>query len=114
MTTMYGIKACDTVKKACAWLDDQNVEYAFHDYKKAGIDTQTLAAWCAEHGWETILNRQGTTFRKLNEEQKQDIDTDKAIALMLANTSMIKRPLLDTGSRRLVGFKPDLYAAAFV
>lgn len=114
MTTMYGIKACDTIKKARAWLDDQGVDYAFHDYKKAGVDPEKLAAWCAEHGWETIINRQGTTFRKLNEEQKHNIDTDKAIALMQANPSMIKRPILDTGSRRLVGFKPDLYAAAFV
>jgi arsenate reductase len=113
MITLFGIKACDTMKKARTWLDDKGVSYQFHDYKKDGIDAESLAAWCAEHGWETILNRQGTTFRKLSEDDKSDIDTDKAIALMQANPSMIKRPVLDIGSRRLVGFKADLYAAAF-
>lgn len=113
MITLYGIKACDTMKKARAWLDEKGVNYEFHDYKKEGIDTERLAAWCAEHGWETVLNRQGTTFRKLSEDEKSNIDTEKAIALMQLNPSMIKRPVLDIGSRRLVGFKPDLYAAAF-
>lgn len=113
MTTLYGIKACDTMKKARTWLDENGVQYRFHDYKKEGVSADLLAGWCAEHGWQTILNRQGTTFRKLSEEEKSDIDTEKAIALMQANPSMIKRPVLDTGSRRLVGFKPDLYAAAF-
>lgn len=112
MITLYGIKACDTMKKARSWLDEKGLDYRFHDYKKEGIDAGTLTAWCSEHGWETILNRQGTTFRKLSAEEKQDIDTAKAIALMQANPSMIKRPVLDIGSRRLVGFKPDLYAAA--
>lgn len=113
MITLYGIKACDTMKKARAWLDEKGVSYEFHDYKKDGIDTGRLSAWCAEHGWETVLNRQGTTFRKLSDDEKSAIDTDKAIALMQRNPSMIKRPVLDIGSRRLVGFKPDLYAAAF-
>lgn len=113
MITLYGIKACDTMKKARTWLDEQGVEYAFHDYKKEGIDAAHLRSWCAEHGWETVLNRKGTTFRKLDEADKQDIDTDKAIALMQANPSMIKRPVLDTGSQRLVGFKPESYASAF-
>lgn len=112
MITLYGIKACDTMKKARTWLDQKGVEYRFHDYKKDGVDANQLSAWCTEHGWETLLNRQGTTFRKLSEDEKRDIDTDKAIALMQANPSMIKRPVLDIGPRRLVGFKPDLYATA--
>ena len=113
MVTLYGIKACDTMKKARDWLDEHRIEYHFHDYKKEGIDNARLQAWCDEHGWETILNRQGTTFRKLDDTDKQNIDTAKAISLMQANPSMIKRPVLDTGSQRLVGFKPDRYAAAF-
>lgn len=113
MVTLYGIKACDTMKKARSWLDEHGIEYHFHDYKKEGIDSARLQAWCDEHGWETVLNRQGTTFRKLDDVDKQNIDTGKAIGLMQANPSMIKRPVLDTGSQRLVGFKPDRYAAAF-
>lgn len=113
MTTLYGIKACDTMKKARTWLDEHGVAYTFHDYKKEGVSADTLTAWCAEHGWEKILNRQGTTFRKLDDSDKKDIDSGKAIALMQANPSMIKRPVLDTGSQRLVGFKLDEYAAAF-
>ncbi len=113
MITLYGIKACDTMKKARTWLDEKGISYQLHDYKKDGIDADRLAYWCAEHGWESLLNRQGTTFRKLGEDEKRDIDTDKAIALMQANPSMIKRPVLDIGSRRIVGFKPDHYAAAF-
>ncbi|WP_256663719.1 ArsC family reductase [Pseudomonas sp. gcc21] len=110
---LYGIKACDTMKKARTWLDEQGIAYRFLDYKKEGIDAERLNAWCNEHGWEKILNRQGTTFRKLADADKQDIDTDKAVALMQANPSMIKRPVLDIGSERLVGFKPELYARAF-
>lgn len=110
MITMYGIKNCDTIKKARTWLDSHGVDYAFHDYKAVGIDTARLTAWCAEHGWEVLLNRAGTTFRALPDDDKQDIDTAKAIALMLANPSMIKRPVLDLGDKRLVGFKPDVYA----
>ncbi|WP_277051539.1 ArsC family reductase [Zestomonas thermotolerans] len=110
--TLYGIKACDTMKKARAWLDEHQVEYRFHDYKSAGIDCDSLRRWCAEHGWQTILNRAGTTFRKLDEAQKADLDEAKAIELMLAQPSMIKRPVLDLGERTLVGFKPELYAAA--
>ena len=113
MITLYGIKACDTMKKARSWLDQQGLDYHFHDYKKDGVDAERLRSWCTELGWETLLNRQGTTFRKLDDADKQNIDADKAIALMLANPSMIKRPVLDTGSQRLVGFKPELYAAAF-
>ncbi|WP_185266342.1 ArsC family reductase [Halopseudomonas xiamenensis] len=113
MITLYGIKACDTMKKARTWLDEHGIEYHFHDYKKEGIDAEHLRNWCQEHGWEKVLNRQGTTFRKLDDADKQDIDLDKAVALMQANPSMIKRPVLDIGPRRLVGFKPELYATAF-
>lgn len=112
MITLYGIKACDTMKKARTWLDEQGIAYKFHDYKKEGIDAARLQAWCDELGWEIVLNRQGTTFRKLDESDKQDLDSAKAVALMQAHPSMIKRPVLDTGSQRLVGFKPDQYAAA--
>lgn len=108
---LYGIKACDTMKKARTWLDQQGLKYEFHDYKSAGIDRAHLEAWCNEHGWQTVLNRAGTTFRKLDDEQKADLDQAKAIELMLAQPSMIKRPVLDLGDRTLVGFKPDTYAA---
>jgi arsenate reductase len=113
LTTLYGIRNCDTVKKARAWLDARGVSYAFHDYKISGIQRDTLAAWCAEHGWETILNRAGTTFRALPDADKTRIDAAKAVALMLAQPSIIKRPVLDLGHRRLVGFKPERYAVEF-
>lgn len=111
MTTLYGIPNCDTVKKARVWLDQHGVAYTFHDYKKAGIDRTRLQAWVEAHGWETVLNRAGTTFRALPDEAKANLDADKAIALMLAQPSMIKRPVLDLGDRTLVGFKPERYAA---
>ncbi|UFH50299.1 ArsC family reductase [Pseudomonas sp. KNUC1026] len=110
--TLYGIKACDTMKKARTWLDEHQVAYAFHDYKTQGIDREHLARWCDEHGWQTVLNRAGTTFRKLDEAQKVDLDQASAIELMLAQPSMIKRPVLELSDRTLIGFKPDLYAAA--
>ncbi|MCW8160615.1 ArsC family reductase [Stutzerimonas stutzeri] len=109
---LYGIKACDTMKKARTWLDEHGQNYAFHDYKSAGIDRAHLEAWCNEHGWQTVLNRAGTTFRKLDDAAKADLDQARAIELMLAQPSMIKRPVLDLGDRTLIGFKPDLYAAA--
>ena len=109
---LYGIKACDTMKKARSWLDEHGVAYRFHDYKTAGIDRARLEKWCDEHGWDKVLNRAGTTFRKLDEADKQDLDQAKAIALMLAQPSMIKRPVLDLGERTLLGFKPELYAQA--
>ncbi len=109
---LYGIKACDTMKKARAWLDEHGLPYEFHDYKSAGIDRAHLQAWCDEHGWQVVLNRAGTTFRKLDEAQKADLDQARAIELMLAQPSMIKRPVLDLGARTLIGFKPDHYAAA--
>ncbi|AQR62200.1 arsenate reductase [Brevundimonas sp. LM2] len=111
--TLYGIKACDTMKKARAWLDAHDRAYGFHDYKTAGIDRATLAGWVAEHGWETVLNRNGTTFRALPAEAKAGLDAEGAIALMLAQPSMIKRPVLDLGDRTVVGFKPEVYAARF-
>jgi len=111
--TVYGIPNCDTVKKARVWLDQHGVAYAFHDYKKAGIDRPRLEAWVAEHGWETVLNRAGTTFRALPDPDKANLDAGKAIDLMLAQPSMIKRPVLDLGGHRVVGFKPEQYAAAF-
>jgi arsenate reductase (glutaredoxin) len=111
--TLYGIPNCDTVKKARTWLDQKGRAYAFHDYKKAGIDRATLEAWVATHGWDTVLNRAGTTFRALPEADRTDLTAEKAVALMLAQPSMIKRPVLDLGDRTLVGFKPELYAAAF-
>ena len=110
--TLYGIKNCDTVKKARAWLDDAGISYGFHDYKRAGIDSARLESWCREFGWETILNRAGTSFRKLAEAQTRDLDQEQAIALMIAQPSMIKRPILDLGTRRLVGFKPEAYRTA--
>ncbi len=110
--TLYGIKACDTMKKARTWLDEHGVSYAFHDYKVSAIDAASLQKWCDEHGWDKVLNRAGTTFRKLDEADKQDLDQARAIALMLAQPSMIKRPVLDLGERTLLGFKPELYAQA--
>ena len=110
--TIYGIKNCDTMKKARAWLESAGVGCEFHDYKASGIDRKRLEAWCKEAGWETLLNRAGTTFRKLPEADKAGLDEKKAIALMLAQPSMIKRPVLDLGGRILVGFKPETYKGA--
>ena len=110
--TIYGIKNCDTMKKARAWLDEHAVSYAFHDYKAAGIDRPTLQVWIAAVGWETLLNRAGTTFRKLPEADRAGLDEGRAIALMLAQPSMIKRPVLDVGGTLTVGFKPEIYATA--
>ena len=110
-TTIYGIKACDTMKKARDWLDGHGVAYGFHDYKTAGIDRATLQGWAGKVGWEVLLNKAGTTFRKLPDADKTGIDQAKAIELMLAQPSMIKRPVLDVDGDLLVGFKPDAYAA---
>ncbi len=111
--TIYGIPNCDTMKKARTWLDSHGVAYAFHDYKKAGIDKATLEGWVKKAGWEIVLNRAGTTFRALPEADKAGLDAGKAVALMLAQPSMIKRPVLVAGDRMLVGFKPDQYQAFF-
>ncbi|MBB3562024.1 Spx/MgsR family transcriptional regulator [Rhizobium sp. BK512] len=111
--TIYGIKNCDTMKKARNWLDDHNVAYDFHDYKAVGIDQAHLERWIDEAGWETVLNRAGTTFRNLPDAARENLGRDKAIALMLDQPSMIKRPVLETGGKLLIGFKPDIYAQAF-
>ena len=111
--TIYGIKNCDTMKKARAWLDKNKIEYAFHDYKAAGIDRDRLERWSKKVGWETLLNKAGTTFKKLPEKDREGVTEKKAIALMLAQPSMIKRPVLDLGGGKLlVGFKPETYGAA--
>ena len=109
-TTIYGIKNCDTMKKARAWLDDHGVAYTFHDYKTEGVGKEQLKAWSDQVGWETLLNRAGTTFRKLPDAEKEDLNERKALALMLAQPSMIKRPVLKAGAKLLVGFKPEIYA----
>jgi arsenate reductase len=111
MVTIYGIKACDTMKKARTWLSEHGIEHAFHDYKTTGIDRARLESWCDALGWETLLNRAGTTFRKLPEADRTGLDRGKAIALMLAQPSMIKRPVLDVGGTLVAGFKPEVYAA---
>ncbi len=110
---VYGIKNCDTMKKARAWLDGRGVAYSFHDYKVSGIEPTRLEGWVKKVGWERLLNRAGTTFRKLPEKDRQALDSRKAVALMLAQPSMIKRPVAELpGGRLLVGFKSDEYAAA--
>lgn len=111
--TLHGIKACDTMKKARAWLDEHGVAYAFHDYKAVGIDAATLERWAAQVGWETLLNRAGTTFRKLPDAARQDLTEAKAILLMQAQPSMIKRPVLDVDGTLTVGFRPETYARVF-
>ena len=108
--TIYGIKNCDTMKKARGWLDGHGVAYDFHDYKTAGIGRERLKDWSDALGWETLLNRAGTTFRKLPDADKEGLSEKKALALMLAQPSMIKRPVLDLGGKLLVGFKPEIYA----
>jgi arsenate reductase (glutaredoxin) len=112
-TKIYGIKNCDTMKKAFTWLEKHRVAYDFHDYKIAGVGKAELAKWCKAAGWETVLNRAGTTFRKLPEGDKQNLTEAKAIALMIANPSMIKRPVLESGGKIEIGFKPESYAAVF-
>jgi arsenate reductase (glutaredoxin) len=107
--TIYGIKNCDTMKKARAWLDGHGIAYHFHDYKTEGIAGDRLKQWCDQLGWETVLNRAGTTFRKLPDGDREGLSERKAIALMLAQPSMIKRPVLDLGGKLLVGFKPEIY-----
>lgn len=111
--TLYGIPNCDTVKKARNWLDARGISFAFHDYKKAGADAGKLAAWCDGLRWETVLNRAGTTFRKLPDADRAGLDRAKAIALMLAQPSMIKRPVVEHPGGLLIGFKPDNWDATF-
>lgn len=113
LPTIYGIKACSTMKKARDWLETEGIAYGFHDYKSRGVDREKLATWCALHGWQKILNRAGTTFRRLDEARQSDLDEAAAIALMLEQPSMIKRPVLELDGQTLVGFQADAYAAAF-
>jgi arsenate reductase len=110
--TIYGIKNCDTMKKARTWLDQHKLAYEFHDYKTAGIDKPVLEGWTKKVGWEVLLNKAGTTFKKLPDAKKEKLDEKKAIALMLDQPSMIKRPVLDIGGKLTVGFKPEIYEKA--
>ena len=110
--TLYGIKNCDTMKKARAWLAGHGVDYVFHDYKIAGIERARLQRWCDEAGWEVLLNRSGTTFRKLPDEAESSLTAAKAIAMMLAQPSLIKRPVLEHAGQLTVGFKPEVYQRA--
>jgi transcriptional regulator, Spx/MgsR family len=111
--TIYGIKNCDTMKKAFTWLDEHGVAYAFHDYKKSSITKAKLTAWCKDAGWEKVLNRAGPTFRKQPDAAKENLTQAKAIELMLSNPSMIKRPVVESGSALEIGFKPERYQALF-
>lgn len=109
---MFGIANCDTIKRAKTWLGEHGIAYIFQDYKKLGVDETALRAWVSELGWEVLLNKAGTSFRALSDAEKQDLGTEKAIGLMLANPSMIKRPILRHGDGLIVGFKPELYEKA--
>ncbi len=113
MITLYGIRNCDTMKKARKWLDGHGIDYRFHDYRKDGLEREQLEAWADELGWEALLNRRGTTWRKLPEAVRNHIDRDAAIDILLEHPALIKRPLLDLGDSRILGFQPDTYAALF-
>jgi Spx/MgsR family transcriptional regulator len=113
MIVVYGIPNCDTMKKARAWLSEHGIDYGFHDYKKLGVDEKMLRRWVAELGWQALLNRRGMTWRKLPQPVKDDIDESSAVTLMLENPSIIRRPVLDTGKARHVGFTPEQYAKIF-
>jgi arsenate reductase (glutaredoxin) len=112
--TLYGIPNCDTVKKSRVWLDTHGIAYDFHDYKRAGTSASKLASWCEQAGWEAVLNRAGTTFKKLLEADKSDLNEAKAIDLMIAQPSMIKRPVVEYEGGLLVGFKPEIWETALV
>jgi Spx/MgsR family transcriptional regulator len=111
--TIYGIKNCDTMKKARTWLDQHGALYTFHDYKVSGIDRTHLEDWVSRAGWDVVLNRAGTTFKKLDDAEKQNLDSEKAIALMLAQPSMIKRPVLEADGKLIIGFKSESYENTF-
>ena len=113
-TTIYGIKNCDTMKKAMKWLDSNSVDYAFHDYKKSGLDKKTLQTWCKQVDWETLVNRRGTTWRKLPDDVKESVNKKSAIELMIENPSLVKRPVLVAGDNLLVGFDEDSYGQLLV
>lgn len=110
---MYGIRNCDTIKKARAWLEARQVPYEFHDYKASGIDAGTLETWCGLFGWESVCNRAGTTFRKLPDERKQHLDQRSAVRLMQEQPSLIKRPMLEVDGQWYVGFSPERYQEIF-
>jgi arsenate reductase len=111
--TLYGIKNCDTIKKAKKWLDEHDIDYRFHDFRVDDLTGEQLHAWCEELGFEVLLNKRGTTWRALSDETKNSVDAQRAEALMLEQPAMIKRPVLDLGDRRIVGFKADDYKALF-
>lgn len=113
MTTLYGIKNCDTVRKARRWLDERGIDYRFHDLRSDGLDRAALEAWVAELGWESLLNRRGTTWRRLPEGDREDLDASNAVRLMLEHPALIKRPVLELESRRMVGFSHKAYEEAF-
>jgi len=113
MNTLYGIRNCDTIKKARAWLDGHGIAYEFHDYKKAGLDAVLLRTWVEELGWETLINRRGQMWRKLDPAVREGLDEAGAIRVMLATPSIIRRPLLDTGRQRHIGFSDAAYAELF-
>ena len=113
VTTIFGIKNCDTMKKAFAWLDDHGVRYDFHDYKKTGIDLARLKTWAKQVGWETLLNTRGTTWRKLSPAQQANLDEAKALRLMSEHTSLIKRPVVENDGTLVVGFMPERYSETF-
>ena len=113
MITIYGIRNCDTMKKAMRWLDEHNIEYRFHDYRKQGIDRTQLEGWEEEIGWEILLNRRGMLWRKLPQSTRENINRERALQIMQANPGIIKRPLLDLGDKRIVGFSPDEYQQLF-
>ncbi len=112
-TTIYGIRNCDTMKRARAWLEERGISYRFHDYRNEGIDRGHLERWVDAAGWETVLNRAGTTFRKLDDAAKTGLDREKAIRLMMEQPSMIKRPVLEADGQIAVGFKPEFYEPLF-
>ena len=113
MIRVYGIKACDTMKKARTWLEAHGVDYTFHDYKASGVEPETVSRWMDQVGWECVLNRNGTTFRKLDEGDRAELNAGKALGLMVTNPSMIKRPVIEGGRELVVGFNPELYARVF-
>ncbi len=113
MITIYGIKNCDTMKKAMRWLDEHGIDYRFHDYRKQGVDSEQLIAWEKEFGWETLLNRRGMVWRKLPKAARDGINRETALQIMQDNPAIIKRPLLDLGDQRVLGFKSVDYQQLF-
>jgi Spx/MgsR family transcriptional regulator len=111
--TLFGIKNCDTMKKAFRWLDDHQINYQFHDYKKQGLSAETVENWLKVLPLDELINKRGTTWRKLDDATKQSLNRENAVALILANTSLIKRPLLEVNQQYYLGFKPEIYAEIF-